>query len=128
MDWLSLARSPAARRLVGWLFANMSIALPVERLRETDTLLAFHHPRPAYPVHILLVPKKALAGLEALGSEDGSFLADLFAAVQSLVIEMELEAAGYRLITNGGRFQEVPQLHFHLVSGPAHDGPQNEQA
>jgi histidine triad (HIT) family protein len=121
VDWLRLARSPAGRRLVGWAFAKMSFALPVRRLRETETLLAFYHPRPAYPVHILLVPKKALVGLEALGPKDGPFLADLVAAVQSLVSELKLEAAGYRLIANGGRFQDVPQLHFHLVSGPAQE-------
>lgn len=119
MDWLRLARSPAGRFLVGWIFANMTFALPVQRLRETETLLAFYHPRPAYPVHILLVPKKALAGLEALGPDDGPFLADLMGTVQSLVTELKLEAEGYRLIANGGRFQDVPQLHFHLVSGQA---------
>jgi histidine triad (HIT) family protein len=106
----------------------MSFALPVRRLRETETLLAFHHPRPAYPVHILLVPKKALAGLEAIGPDDGPFLADLVAAVQSLISELNLEAAGYRLIANGGRFQDVPQLHFHLISGPAQEPASEEPA
>jgi hypothetical protein len=31
----------------------MSFALPVERLREIETLLAFYHPKPAYPFHHL---------------------------------------------------------------------------
>jgi diadenosine tetraphosphate (Ap4A) HIT family hydrolase len=37
--------------------------------------------------------------------------------VQSLAIEMRLEAKGYRLIANGGGYQDVPQLHFHLIGG-----------
>jgi histidine triad (HIT) family protein len=114
---LSLARSPIGRLITGWFFAHMSFALPVDRLRETQTLIAFQHPRPIYPVHILLVPKKALAGLSDLTAADSQFLVDLFASVQSLVIELDLEAQGYRLIANGGRFQDVAQLHFHLVAG-----------
>jgi histidine triad (HIT) family protein len=95
----------------------MSFAIPVNRLRETKTLITFRHPRPSYPLHILIVPKKALNSLVDLGSEDAEFLVDLFATVGSLVSEFELEAAGYRLIANGGSFQDVPQLHFHLISG-----------
>jgi len=80
----------------------MSFAIPVRRLRETSILVAFNHPKPTFPGHNLLVPKKALAGLEALSQEDGGFYVDLFDTVQSLVIEMRLEAKGYRLIANGG--------------------------
>jgi len=116
--WLFiLARTPAAGFFVGWLFAHMSFALPLKRLRETATLVAFHHPHPAYPVHILIVPKRAVAGLMALQTADADFLLDLFPTVQSLVAQFDLEAAGYRLITNGGPYQDIPQLHFHLVSG-----------
>jgi histidine triad (HIT) family protein len=114
-----LLRLPVRRVLIGWVFAHMSFALPVRRLRETATLIAFYHPRPAYPVHVLLVPKKAIADVAALTPADADFMVDLFAAVRSLVAEFGLEPGGYRLITNGGPNQDVPQLHFHLVAGPA---------
>ena len=96
----------------------MSFALPVQRLRETPALLAFPHPHPAYPLHILLVPRRAIASLAELDPvQDAAFLADLFAVVQSLVAEHNLEQTGYRLIVNGGEYQDFPYLHFHLVSG-----------
>ena len=94
----------------------MSFLLPVKRLRETETLLAFPHPQPAYPLHILLVPKRAIPNLTALTSADAGFTADLFSTVASLVVEFNLEQHGYRLIANGGPYQDVPQLHFHLIS------------
>jgi histidine triad (HIT) family protein len=94
----------------------MSWAIPVKRLRETNTLIAFHHPQPSYPVHILIVPKRAHASLAELTPADADFTADLFAAAQSLVAELGLEARGYRLICNGGAYQDVPLLHFHLIS------------
>ena len=92
----------------------MSFVIPVKRLRETDTLMAFRHPKPAYPFHVLIVPKKAVASLMELDSSDTVFLADLYSTVQHLVNEFKLPA--YRLIVNGGEFQDVPQLHFHLVA------------
>ena len=99
--------------LIGWIFEHMSFAIPVKRLRETDNLMVFRHPKPTYPFHVLLVPKKAIASF--LDLEPGSaFLTDLTAAVQSLVEEYQLTA--WRLIVNGGENQDFPQLHFHLVA------------
>ena len=92
----------------------MNFAIPVKRLRETETLLAFYHPQPSYPFHVLLLPKKAVASLKELDAADTAFLTDLYSTVQSLVSEFCLPA--YRLIVNGGDYQDFPQLHFHLVS------------
>ena len=103
------------RGIVRWGFATMSYAIPLKKLRQTDTLLAFYHPNPAYPVHILIVPRQAIAGLESLDESDQEFMVDLFAAVRSLVAELDLVSRGYRLIANGGSYQEFPQLHFHLI-------------
>ena len=91
----------------------MSFAIPAKRLSETDTLLAFYHPKPAYPFHVVLVPKQAVPSLMELDPAS-KFLPDLLAAVQSLVAEFQLPA--YRLIVNGGEHQDFPHLHFHLIS------------
>ena len=100
--------------MIGWIFAHMSFAIPVKRLRETETLMAFHHPKPSYPFHVLLVPKKSVISLQELDITDVTFLSDLYSTVQQLVDDFQLSA--YRLIVNGGEYQDFPQLHFHLVS------------
>lgn len=92
----------------------MSFVIPVKRLRETSNLIAFQHPSPSYKVHILLVPKRQVQSLADLAPSDTAFLVDLYSAVQSLVQELELKA--YRLIVNGGEYQDFPHLHFHLIS------------
>ena len=119
---LKLARSPLGRYCVGWIMENISSLLPVKRLYETDRLLAFMHPQPIYLTHILIVPKRAVPDLAALSAEGDSFaihfMADLLGCVNLLVGEFNLESAGYRLIVNGGKYQDIPELHFHLVSGP----------
>ena len=96
------------------MFEHMSFVIPVKRLRETETLLAFYHPKPTYQFHVLLVPKKSVISLQELDSKDSVFLIDLYSTVQSLVAEFQLTA--YRLIVNGGEYQDFPQLHFHLIS------------
>jgi histidine triad (HIT) family protein len=95
----------------------MSFAIPVHRLYETKSLMAFYHPRPSYPTHIVLVPKRDIPNLMALGEDDTDFMADLVRAVQHLVRELGLAESGYRLICNGGEYQDIPHLHFHLVAG-----------
>jgi histidine triad (HIT) family protein len=111
-----LARSRTAGFLLRLVFAHMSFAIPLTRLRETHSLLAFYHPQPSYPLHILIVPRRAYRSLLDLPPEDGEFQRDLFETVQSLVREFNLEKTGYRLIANGGPNQDAPILHFHLIS------------
>ena len=100
--------------LIGWIFAHMSFAIPVKRLRETSNLIAFQHPSPSYKVHLLITPKRQVRSLAELDPQDTAFFTDLYATVQSLVKELDLKA--YRLIVNGGEYQDFPHLHFHLIS------------
>lgn len=116
-----LVRTRPGRYLVRFMVVKMSFALPVDKLRQTQYLLAFYHPQPVYPVHILIVPRYAVDSLLSVSHRDTAFLVDLFDTVKSLVTEIGLEKRGYRLITNGGAYQDFPLLHFHLVSGAALD-------
>jgi histidine triad (HIT) family protein len=105
------------RLIFFWCLENMSELLPVNIISETRSLICFYHPQPAYPVHILLVPKKDIRDLSQLDPMKDEFLPDMFSTVRTLIEELDLEKKGYRLIVNGGEYQEFPQLHFHLVSG-----------
>jgi diadenosine tetraphosphate (Ap4A) HIT family hydrolase len=62
------------------------------------------------------MPKKDIQSLTQLDQEQSEFLLDLFATVRSLIQEFILDEKGYRLVVNGGEYQEFPQLHFHLIS------------
>lgn len=119
---LRLAKTWIGGVLLHWIFAYFSFLIPGERLIDNESLLAFHHPRPSYPVHILIVPREKIISLEDLPTMDGLFEAALFGAVNDLVKEFDLARNGYRLIANGGKYQEVGHLHFHLVSGDLTDG------
>jgi diadenosine tetraphosphate (Ap4A) HIT family hydrolase len=49
-------------------------------------------------------------------ANDGASLRDVNETVQSLVRELDVDREGYRLITNGGAYQDISQLHFHLIA------------
>ena len=82
----------------------MSWSIPVKRLYETTTLIAFYHPTPSHPVHILIVPKRRYSSLEDVPVEDTNVMTELFLTVQSLVADLSLSEHGYRLICNGGAY------------------------
>jgi histidine triad (HIT) family protein len=90
--------------------------LPGVRLAETYTVVALRHPRPDYRTHILIVPKRPIPSLLDLRPDDARLLSDMIAIAQQLVHELGMEA-GYRLIINGSAYQDVGQLHVHLVAG-----------
>lgn len=111
-----LARTWIGGTLFGWLAANLSFAIPTKRLHETESLLAFHHPQPSHPIHILIIPKRSYKSILDVPPSDSEFLRDLLEAVNLLVGEYGLQERGYRLLTNGGAYQDVKHLHFHLIS------------
>ena len=121
---LKAARWPLFRPLVRFVINHMDHFLPVERLAENDHWIAFHHPQPDYALHILIVPREAIPTLMAAPLDSGAPFIALFDLVQSLITQFDLETFGYRLITNGGPNQTIPQWHWHLVSAAwqeAHD-------
>jgi histidine triad (HIT) family protein len=108
-----LLRKPFFYRIFTFMLEHLPFALPVKPLSQTESLLAFHHPKPAHPFHVILVPRKAVRSLADLDPAD-PFLRDLVTVTQELVREHDLPA--WRLIVNGGAYQEFPHLHFHLIS------------
>lgn len=92
----------------------MPSTLPVNYLRKTKNLLAFRHPNPSHPFHVVILPREEAKSLEELDPGNTTFFSDLISSVQSLVKEYNLPA--YRLVVNGGAYQEFPYLHFHLIS------------
>ena len=113
----SVARSQLLRQIIVWGFAHMSKLVPNQVISETESLTCFYHPRPDYPIHILLVPKEEVHDLLELDPEGSEFLQDVFATVRTLVVDLNLQEKGYRLVVNGGEYQDFPLLHFHLISG-----------
>ncbi|HEX7176250.1 MAG TPA: HIT domain-containing protein [Pyrinomonadaceae bacterium] len=90
---------------------------PVRKVAETDNVLAFHHTRPFYPAHVVVIPKRHIASLLALDAEDDELLLELLAVVRRVAAEVLAEHGACRVITNLGEYQDSKHLHWHVVSG-----------
>ncbi len=89
----------------------------VERVLETANVLAFYHTRPAYPVHIVVIPKRHVASLIAPGADETGLVLELMDVIRQVAAQV-LDAHGAcRVVTNLGRYQESKHLHWHVISG-----------
>ena len=104
-------------KIIGLLFTHASFLMPGEWLGETEHWMAVRHPRPAYPVHILLIPEKPIRDWLSFPADAPELYGEFVRLSQRLILAEGLETKGYRLIINGGEYQSIPQLHIHLVSG-----------
>jgi histidine triad (HIT) family protein len=92
--------------------------VPCEKVFENERILAIKDRYPAAPVHILIMPKKEIANLQALQPEDFPLIEEIILVAQKLAKEFEIED-GYRFVTNSGEEagQTIFHLHFHLIGG-----------
>lgn len=84
------------RKLIGgYLFAGLAglvathanFLFPGERLAETTHWFAIRHPRPAYSVHILILPRHAIADWMSLRDVDPEMYAEFIELSQRLIRE-----------------------------------------
>jgi len=86
----------------------------VKKVIETETVLAFHHTRPSYQVHIVVIPKRHTLDLLTLSEEDPALLAQLHSVVTEVVRQVMRDFGACRLTTNFGFFQQTKHLHWHV--------------
>jgi histidine triad (HIT) family protein len=92
--------------------------IPAEILYEDEHCLAFNDVAPKAPVHVLVIPKKEIASIDAIDSKDAELLGHLWIVIRDLAAQLELNS-GYRVVVNCGEQggQTVDHLHFHLLGG-----------
>ena len=92
---------------------------PVTQLAYANStaVLAFHHTRPHWAVHIVVVPKVHIPSLTNLGGHNVELVYRLLDVVRDVAAEVEREHGACRVVTNLGRYQDSKHLHFHVGSG-----------
>jgi histidine triad (HIT) family protein len=86
------------------------------RVVETENVLAFHHTRPSYDVHIVVIPKQHIASLLET-AEHEALLLELLGVVRQIAGDVVAKHGACRVVTNLGRYQDSKHLHWHVVSG-----------
>lgn len=93
--------------------------IPSETVLETDDVLVFRDIGPQAPVHLLAIPKRHIASIAKVGSDDSELLGKLVDAANDAANASGLEQRGYRIATNVGEEagQTVFHLHLHIMGG-----------
>ena len=90
--------------------------IPARIEHEDDLCIALYDIQPQAPVHLLIIPKQALARLSEAKTSDQALLGHLLLTANVLAKKLNL-SEGFRLVVNNGPFggESVPHLHVHLL-------------
>ena len=86
-------------------------------VRETDNVLAYHHTRPFWPQHIVVIPKRHISSLLTLEKTDEPLLLELIDVVREVAADVVGEHGACRVLTNLGKYQDSKHLHWHVSAG-----------
>ena len=93
--------------------------IPSRVVYEDDRVMAFEDVNPQAPTHVLIVPKRHIATLNDIGTEDDQIVGELVRRAAAIAKERGFSEHGYRTVfnTNRGAGQTVFHIHLHLLGG-----------
>jgi len=98
--------------------------IPADIVYEDEQCLAFRDINPQAPLHVLVIPKKAIARVADAAATDCALLGHLLEAAGKIAKEAG-HGDDFRLIINNGEGagQTVFHLHVHLLAGRSFGWP-----
>ena len=93
--------------------------LPADIVYEDDEIIAFRDIAPQAPVHVLIVPKTAIATVNDIQPGQAELIGNMVLVAQKIARDEGIAEDGYRLVVNCNRHgcQVVFHLHMHLMGG-----------
>ena len=95
----------------------ISRKIAVKKVLETENILAYHHTKPFWETHIVVIPKKHIASLLTLEKADEPIFLELFEVIRQVADQIVKEKGAARVLTNLGTYQDSKHLHFHINAG-----------
>ena len=91
--------------------------IPAKIEHEDALCIVIHDIQPQAPVHLLIIPKKAIPRVDKAEEADAALLGHLLLTAGAMARKLGL-AHGYRLVVNNGpdACESVPHLHIHLLA------------
>lgn len=105
---------------MGCIFCGIARGeVPARTVLETEDVVAFHDLDPKAPTHVLVIPRRHIASIDAMEDGDEELVGRVFAAAKAVARELGVAGDGYRLVTNIGpnAGQSVDHLHVHVLGG-----------
>ena len=90
----------------------------IEKVFESDNVLAFYHTKPFWEKHIVIIPKEHIWDVRTV--ENTRIYEEILTVARDILRKLpqeELDEKGAQILTNIGKFQDTPHLHFHIAIG-----------
>lgn len=93
--------------------------IPASIVYQDDRVIAFNDINPQAPMHVLIVPKRHIATLNDLSTEDDDLVGEMVRRGAAIAGERGYGDAGYRTVfnTNADAGQTVFHIHLHVLGG-----------
>ena len=90
-----------------------------ELVFESDSIVAFRDINPQAPTHVLIIPRRHIATINDLESDDEGLIGSLFGVARQIAADEGIAEEGYRVVMNcnEGAGQSVFHIHLHLLGG-----------
>lgn len=84
---------------------------------ESELVLAFHHTKPFFEHHIVIIPKEHISSLSSEEAKELNLAAQFLVAINHVVRLLESEFGGCRVCSNVGDYQSAKHLHWYVHTG-----------
>lgn len=92
--------------------------IPTEFVYEDEHCVAINDIHPQAPVHVLVIPRKAIEKLSDAQDDDQALLGHLMLAAGKIARQLGVDDAFRLIVNNGsGAGQTVFHLHLHILAG-----------
>lgn len=90
----------------------------VKVVMETNNVMAYHHTRPYYTHHIVVIPKIHIQSFISEEEENNDeLLLEIMHVIKKIAAYMVDQTGSSKIITNLGNYQDSKHQHWHIVSG-----------
>ncbi|MBA2651780.1 MAG: histidine triad nucleotide-binding protein [Tatlockia sp.] len=93
--------------------------IPSKVAFEDPDMIVIHDIRPQAPIHMLVLPKKHIATINDIDSENEQLLGRMIVTAKKMAKAEKIAEEGYRLVfnVNSGGGQDVYHIHLHILGG-----------
>lgn len=89
----------------------------VQRVLETENVLAFYHTRPFYEEHIVVIPKKHIVSILTVQHDELVIMKEIFEVIMEVSSKMNKVFGACTVSTNVGNYQSNKHMHWHVHYG-----------
>lgn len=90
----------------------------VKVVMETKNVMAYHHTRPYYKHHIVVIPKIHIQSFISEEEENNDeLLLEMMQVIKKVAADLLAQTGSSKIATNLGSYQDSKHQHWHIVSG-----------